>query len=98
MGSGALLPNSFWCPWSSKLVAEALVELLNLVSKLRGDEAAREVQHLIQYFPEPPFESDLQVPTKCEITFLARATSSGNFTSFHGETNGLSSTGHRQAR
>lgn len=50
-------------------ISSALHEALHLVRKLRGDEAAREVQRTIQYFPEPPFESDLKVPAKCEFSF-----------------------------
>lgn len=46
-------------------ISSALDEALQLVRILRGDEAARDIQRTIQYYPEPPFPSDLQVPAKC---------------------------------
>lgn len=50
-------------------ISSALDEALYLVRLLRGDEAARDVQRTLQYYPEPPFESDLVVPPKCMFSW-----------------------------
>lgn len=46
-------------------ISSGLDESLQLIRMLRGDDVARRVQRTIQYFPEPPFPSDLKAPDSC---------------------------------
>ena len=50
-------------------ISSGLDESLHLVRLLKGDEAARDVQRTIQYYPEPPFPSDLKVPPSCPFAW-----------------------------
>jgi cyclohexyl-isocyanide hydratase len=53
-------------------ISSGLDESLELVRLLQNDEAAREVQRTIQYYPEPPFPNDLKVPAGCEFKGLTQ--------------------------
>jgi transcriptional regulator GlxA family with amidase domain len=46
-------------------ISSGLDESLQLLRMLKGDDAAHGVQRTIQYYPEPPFRNDLEVPDKC---------------------------------
>lgn len=50
-------------------ISSGLDEALELVRLLKGPAAAQDVQRTIQYYPEPPFESDLAVPPQCRFPF-----------------------------
>jgi transcriptional regulator GlxA family with amidase domain len=50
-------------------ISSGLDESLHLIRLLKGDKAAREVQRTIQYYPKPPFRSDLKVPASCPFSW-----------------------------
>ncbi|CAN5480321.1 DJ-1/PfpI family protein [soil metagenome] len=53
-------------------ISSGLDESLQLVRLLQGDDAAREVQRTIQYYPQPAFPSDLVAPLHCEFQGLTQ--------------------------
>jgi cyclohexyl-isocyanide hydratase len=53
-------------------ISSGLDESLELVRLLQGDDAAREVQRTIQYYPQPQFPSDLQAPQRCNFPGLSQ--------------------------
>jgi transcriptional regulator GlxA family with amidase domain len=50
-------------------ISSGLDESLQLVRMLKGDDVARDVQETIQYYPEPPFPSDLHAPPQCMFSW-----------------------------
>jgi cyclohexyl-isocyanide hydratase len=46
-------------------ISSGLDEALHLMRVLFGDDTARAVQRTLQYYPLPPFDSDLVEPEKC---------------------------------
>lgn len=50
-------------------ISSGLDESLHLVRLLKGDDTAREVQRTIQYYPKPPFRSDLKAPASCPFSW-----------------------------
>jgi transcriptional regulator GlxA family with amidase domain len=50
-------------------ISAGLDESLQLLRMLKGDEVARGVQRTIQYYPEPPFPSDLRAPPRCMFSW-----------------------------
>jgi cyclohexyl-isocyanide hydratase len=46
-------------------ISSGLDESLELVRLIAGDSTARDVQRTLQYYPQPPFQSDLQEPGRC---------------------------------
>ena len=50
-------------------ISSGLDEALHLVRLLKGDAIARQVQETLQYYPRPPFPSDLHVPQRCMFTW-----------------------------
>ncbi len=50
-------------------ISSGLDESLHLISLLFGNDAAREVQRTIQYFPQPPFKNDLVEPAQCMFSW-----------------------------
>lgn len=50
-------------------ISSGLDESLHLVRLLKGDDAAREVQRTTQYYPKPPFRSDLKAPASCPFSW-----------------------------
>jgi transcriptional regulator GlxA family with amidase domain len=50
-------------------ISSGLDESLHLVRLLKGDDAAREAQRTTQYYPKPPFRSDLKAPANCMFSW-----------------------------
>lgn len=50
-------------------ISSCLDESLHLVRQLFGDDTARKVQRNLQYYPQPPFESDIVEPEKCMFSW-----------------------------
>jgi transcriptional regulator GlxA family with amidase domain len=53
-------------------ISSGLDESLELVRILKGDDAARDLQRTLQYYPEPRFPSDLVAPQTCEFAGLSQ--------------------------
>lgn len=53
-------------------ISSGLDESLELVRVLKGDDAARDLQRTLQYYPEPLFPSDLVAPQTCEFAGLSQ--------------------------
>lgn len=50
-------------------ISSGLDESLELVRLLKGEDVARDVQRVLQYYPVSPYPSDLQEPPKCMFDF-----------------------------
>jgi cyclohexyl-isocyanide hydratase len=48
-------------------ISSGLDESLELVRLLRGDTAAQDVQRTMQYYPDPPVQSAVQIPDRCRF-------------------------------
>lgn len=57
-------------------ISSTIDEALHLVRLLKGDDAARDIQRTLQYYPEPPFPADLEVPPTCMFTWTRPAPAS----------------------
>jgi len=50
-------------------ISSAIDESLHLVRLLKDDDVARYIQRTLQYYPEPPFPSDIVAPPACMFSW-----------------------------